>query len=109
MFILATWSESLQHFAEHPWWVGLGFLGEFIFMSRFVVQWVASERAGRSHVPVIFWYLSLGGTIMLTVYAVWRKDPVFILGQSLPCIIYFRNLVLIYRERPAIVGGPPTD
>ena len=107
MTLLADWSQSMQLFTQHPWWVGLGFLGEVVFMSRFVVQWVASERAGRSYVPVFFWYLSLAGTILLTVYAVWRMDPVFILGQSLPCVIYLRNLVLIHRERAAGTSKAP--
>jgi lipid-A-disaccharide synthase-like uncharacterized protein len=99
MLTLANWQESVQVFSKHPWWVTFGLLGEAVFMSRFVVQWLASERAGRSHVPVVFWYLSLVGTGILTVYALWRLDPVFILGQSLPGAIYVRNLVLIYRER----------
>ncbi|MCG3178021.1 MAG: hypothetical protein BIFFINMI_00344 [Phycisphaerae bacterium] len=99
MLILAESGETLRLFAEHPWWVGLGLLGELVFMARFVVQWVASERAKRSHVPVVFWYLSLLGTLIVLIYAVWRRDPVFILGQSLPVVIYFRNLVLIYRHQ----------
>jgi lipid-A-disaccharide synthase-like uncharacterized protein len=91
---------------EHPVWVTFGLVAEAIFMGRFIAQWIASERAGKSVVPVIFWYMSVLGSTMLVVYAVWRRDPVFILGQALPCIIYFRNLVLIKRERQAN-GQPP--
>lgn len=105
MSILATWSEEFKQIVTNPW-VIFGLAAQAVFMARFVVQWIASERAGRSYVPVIFWYLSLGGSTMLTVYAVWRQDPVFILGQSLACIIYFRNLVLIYRERATATKSP---
>ena len=84
-------------------WLALGFLGQACFFSRFLVQWLASERAGRSVVPRAFWYLSIaggaiaGGAIVLT-YAIWRRDPVFILGQSVGVFVYLRNLVLLHRE-----------
>jgi len=77
----------------------VGFAGQMIFASRFIVQWLASERAGKSVMPLAFWYLSICGGLMLLVYAVWRKDPVFILGQSLGVFIYSRNLILIAREK----------
>ncbi len=90
-------------------WVVFGFAAQAVFASRFVVQWVASERRGYSFVPVAFWYLSLAGTFMLAVYALHRRDPVFILGQTLNTFIYLRNLMLIYRPRavpsPAAGGG----
>ena len=79
-------------------WLVIGFLGQACFFSRFLVQWLASERAGRSVVPRAFWYLSIaGGTIVLT-YAIWRRDPVFILGQSVGLFVYLRNLILLRRE-----------
>jgi hypothetical protein len=68
---------------------------------RFIVQWIASERAGRSYVPVAFWYLSILGGSMLLSYAIYRQDVVFILGQSMGLIVYVRNLVLIRRARKA--------
>jgi lipid-A-disaccharide synthase-like uncharacterized protein len=77
----------------------LGFVAQGLFASRFLVQWIASERAKRSVVPVSFWFLSVSGGALLLVYAVLRKDPVFILGQASGLIIYSRNLYLIYRER----------
>lgn len=76
-----------------------GLAGQCVFMLRFVVQWLASERRGRSHVPIGFWYLSLTGGVMLAIYGVLDEDPVVILGQSLGLGIYTRNLVLIYRRR----------
>lgn len=79
------------------WWVTLGMSAQIAFGARFLVQWIASERAGRSYVPVAFWYLSIiGGTILFT-YAVYRQDVVFIVGQSTGLIVYIRNLVLIHR------------
>jgi lipid-A-disaccharide synthase-like uncharacterized protein len=81
------------------WWVMFGLGGQLLFTARFLVQWIASERAGRSTIPIMFWYFSLGGGITLFAYAVHRGDPVFILGQSLGVFIYLRNLWLIYAER----------
>ncbi|MGA1867979.1 MAG: lipid-A-disaccharide synthase N-terminal domain-containing protein [bacterium] len=80
-------------------WLTLGFIAQGIFAARFLVQWIASERAGRSIVPIGFWFLSISGGLLLCMYAIWRKDPVFILGQSMGVFIYSRNLCLIYRER----------
>lgn len=80
-------------------WIALGFLAQALFSARFVVQWFASERAGRSIIPVSFWYLSLGGGVLLLAYAIWRRDPVFILGQSTGSFVYFRNLYLIRKAR----------
>ena len=80
-------------------WLILGFGAQALFASRFLVQWIASEREGRSVIPVSFWFISLAGGIMLLAYAIWRKDPVFILGQTTGAFIYTRNLVLIFREK----------
>lgn len=78
-------------------WIGLGFAAQAMFGLRFIVQWLCSERAGKSVVPVVFWHFSvLGGTLMLS-YAVYRWDPVFMLGQAMGLAIYLRNLWLIYR------------
>ncbi len=81
------------------WWVMVGLGGQLMFTARFLVQWIASERAGKSVVPLAFWYLSIGGGIILFSYAIYRKDPVFILGQSMGLVIYLRNLWLIHAER----------
>src|SRR5438105_12176772 len=94
------WTDSLLNGLSDAWLV-FGFAAQAVFASRFVLQWITSERAGRSIVPTAFWYLSLVGTGMLAFYAVHRRDPVFILGQTLNSIIYVRNLMLIYRPRPS--------
>jgi lipid-A-disaccharide synthase-like uncharacterized protein len=80
-------------------WLGLGLFAQLMFTARFLVQWLASERAGKSIVPLMFWYLSIGGSVLLLVYSIHRKDPVFILGQSMGIFIYTRNLYLIRREK----------
>ena len=81
------------------WWVLIGLGGQAVFTARFLVQWIASERAGRSVVPLAFWYLSIAGGVVLFAYAVYRRDPVFILGQSMGLVIYLRNLWLIHAEK----------
>ncbi|MDG4647759.1 lipid-A-disaccharide synthase N-terminal domain-containing protein [Roseibacterium sp. SDUM158017] len=83
------------------WWVVLGLTAQVAFSMRFIIQWIASERAGRSYVPVAFWYLSILGGGMLLSYAIYREDVVFILGQSMGLIVYTRNLVLIRKSRHA--------
>lgn len=80
------------------WWVMFGLAGQLLFTARFLVQWLASEKARRSVVPVAFWYFSIGGGLILLAYAIYRKDPVFVLGQSLGVFIYARNLWLIRAE-----------
>jgi lipid-A-disaccharide synthase-like uncharacterized protein len=80
-------------------WLALGFAGQALFGSRFIVQWLASERARRSVIPLAFWYLSLAGGIVLLAYAIHLGDPVFITGQALGAFIYLRNLYFILHER----------
>jgi lipid-A-disaccharide synthase-like uncharacterized protein len=84
--------------AQFDWWVVLGFLAQALFSMRFVVQWIASERAGRSVMPTAFWIFSIGGGVLLLVYSLYRKDPVFIAGQGLGLFIYLRNLYFVMRE-----------
>ncbi len=79
-------------------WLIVGFLGQALFSARFLVQWVYSERQKQSVVPIAFWFLSLAGSFTLLAYAIHRKDPVFILGQSMGFLIYTRNLMLIRRN-----------
>lgn len=83
------------------WLYLLGFAGQSLFALRFLLQWVVSERKGESVIPIYFWYLSLIGSAIVLVYAIFRRDPVFILGQSGGFLIYIRNLMLIYRKRAA--------
>ncbi len=79
-------------------WLGIGFLGQAFFSARFLVQWIASERARRSVVPRPFWFFSVGGGLTLLAYAIYRTDPVFILGQAAGLVVYSRNLYFIYRH-----------
>jgi lipid-A-disaccharide synthase-like uncharacterized protein len=80
-------------------WLIIGFLGQGFFFMRFVVQWIASERAKKSIIPSAFWFFSVGGGTVLLIYAIYREDPVFIAGQALGLFIYFRNIFFIVRER----------
>lgn len=80
-------------------WLAIGFAGQLLFTSRFLVQWIASERSRRSVVPRAFWWFSLAGGVTLLAYALRRQDPVFAIGQASGLIIYARNLVLIGRQR----------
>lgn len=80
-------------------WLTIGFIGQALFSMRFLVQWLSSERKGRSVVPVEFWYFSLAGGATLLSYAIYRADPVFIIGQITGLFIYGRNLQLVARER----------
>ena len=76
----------------------IGFFGQGLFASRFIVQWIYSEKKGESSIPIIFWYLSILGGIGLLTYAIFRKDPVIIIGQLFGILIYLRNLILIYKK-----------
>lgn len=84
-------------------WLTIGLLGQAIFSVRFLVQWIASERRRRSVVPLAFWYFSIGGGLTLLAYAIYRRDPVFILGQSAGLFVYARNLWLIYHAPASLV------
>ncbi|HEX9794647.1 MAG TPA: lipid-A-disaccharide synthase N-terminal domain-containing protein [Planctomycetota bacterium] len=94
-------------FGDIPaWLLLLGLGGQAVFMTRFVIQWIASERAGRSVIPIAFWWTSLSGAALLFAYGIFRADPVILLGQSLGFFIYSRNLVLIRRELHPKAGPP---
>ena len=80
-------------------WLAVGFFGQALFSMRFLIQWIYSEKKKRSVIPVAFWFFSLAGGITLLIYAIYRMDPVFILGQSAGVFIYTRNLQFIARER----------
>ncbi|MGE8115406.1 lipid-A-disaccharide synthase N-terminal domain-containing protein [Pseudomonas sp. NPDC086566] len=80
-------------------WLIVGFAGQVVFTGRFVLQWLYSEFKKRSVIPVGFWYLSMLGSALLLVYAIYREDPVFIIGQSFGLVVYLRNLQLIARHQ----------
>jgi lipid-A-disaccharide synthase-like uncharacterized protein len=82
-------------------WVLFGFLGQAAFSARFIVQWIVSEKNKESTIPVAFWYLSLVGGLILVVYALYKKDPVFVIGQGSGLVVYIRNLVLIKKKQQA--------
>lgn len=86
-------------------WICFGFVGQLLFGSRFLIQWIASEKKKESFIPLAFWYLSIGGSAILLSYAIHKKDPVFILGQSTGLFVYFRNLTLIYKKGKVSVSG----
>ena len=81
-------------------WLAIGFLGQGLFFMRFFIQWLASEKKGESVIPNAFWYFSLFGGLVLFSYAIWRQDPVFMLGQGMGILIYSRNLYFIRRKTP---------
>ena len=80
-------------------WLVVGFSAQMMFTGRFVVQWIASEKKGMSYIPVSFWWLSVVGGGLLLCYAIYRRDPVYIMGQLTGQIVYTRNLILISRRR----------
>jgi len=77
-------------------WVTIGFIAQFMFSMRFIVQWLATEKARASIIPETFWYFSFAGGAMLLAYAIYRMDPVFILGQGMGLVIYARNIYFIW-------------
>ncbi len=85
-------------------WVIFGFLGQAIFAMRFLIQWIVSEKKKESFVPISFWYFSIGGGIVLLIYAIYKKDPVFMLGQASGLVVYTRNLMLIMKKRGPLPG-----
>ncbi len=91
---LAAWLSS-----QMTLWVAIGLFGQTLFMMRFLCQWISSERAGESVVPEVFWYLSLGGGLIVLAYAIHQRDLVFIISQGLGSFIYLRNIQLIWRKR----------
>jgi len=97
---LASWATG-----HLTWWTALGLVGQAMFFSRFLLQWIASERAGRSVIPVEFWLLSLVGSIILLVYSVYRKDPVFMLAFAFNGFVYVRNLMLLKRPKTPAPSG----
>ncbi|MFT6071715.1 MAG: lipid-A-disaccharide synthase-like uncharacterized protein [Alphaproteobacteria bacterium] len=101
MDILYQFFNDIINQLHDPWKI-FGIAAQSLFMMRFVVQWVASERAQKSVVPVYFWYLSILGALCLLVYGIREREIVIIMGQSLPIIIYVRNLHLIYKRNAKI-------
>ncbi len=91
--------------ADNPYWLAFGLLGNATFGSRFLVQWVASERAGESVVPLLFWYLSIAGSLVLLIYALHLRNPVFTIAFLPNCFVYLRNIALVRRKQNGDQGG----
>lgn len=89
-------------------WFVIGFLGQAFFSTRFIVQWIYSEKHRRSVIPVAFWYFSLAGGATLLAYAIHREDPVFIVGQAGGLVVYSRNLYFIWSEHRSNSDGDPS-
>jgi lipid-A-disaccharide synthase-like uncharacterized protein len=106
--MLGQWWTSTP-FSEKAW-LGVGFVAQLMFSMRFIVQWIASERARRSIVPETFWYFSLFGGALLLAYAIYRLDPVFMLGQAMGLVIYARNIYFIrtHHMSAAATAAPRT-
>jgi len=85
--------------AKFDFWLAFGMAAQLVFGARFLVQWIYSERAGRSVVPMAFWFFSVGGGLMTLVYGIVKREPVIILGQALPTVIYVRNIMSILKSR----------
>lgn len=85
-------------------WVVFGFLGQAIFAARFIIQWIVSEKKKESFVPLSFWYFSIAGGVVLLIYAIYKKDPVFMLGQASGLVVYTRNLMLIRKKKNSTPG-----
>jgi lipid-A-disaccharide synthase-like uncharacterized protein len=84
--------------AKFDFWLAFGLVAQLLFTARFLVQWISSERAGQSVVPMAFWFFSMGGGLMTLVYGVVKREPVIIIGQALATVIYVRNIMLILKN-----------
>ncbi len=98
-----TWGSLVQWWHNTPnaelAWIAVGLVAQLMFSMRFLIQWIATERARTSIVPEMFWYFSFAGGAMLLAYAIYRLDPVFILGQATGLLIYSRNIYFIWLKR----------
>jgi lipid-A-disaccharide synthase-like uncharacterized protein len=88
--------------AKFDFWLAFGLVAQLLFTARFLVQWISSERAGKSVVPMAFWFFSMGGGLMTLVYGAVKREPVIILGQAMATIIYIRNIMLILKSRARV-------
>jgi len=91
--------------AKFDFWLVFGLAAQLVFAARFLVQWISSERAGKSVIPFAFWILSVTGGLMTLLYGLVKREPVIIVGQGLATFIYVRNIMLIFRERDRRQGG----
>jgi lipid-A-disaccharide synthase-like uncharacterized protein len=95
--------------AKFDFWLLFGIVAQLLFAGRFLVQWIASERVGKSVIPFAFWLFSMGGGLMTLTYGLVKREPVIIFGQGLAVIIYIRNIMLIMKERKQPSSGADPD
>src|ERR1700739_5116145 len=88
--------------AKFDFWLAFGLIAQLLFTARFLVQWISSERAGQSVVPMAFWFFSMGGGLMTLVYGIAKREPGIILGQAMATVIYVRNIMLILKNRASV-------
>ena len=98
--LLAKLRDEIQK--EGVVWLSVGYIGQMVFFGRFFVQWVVSERRGQSVIPISFWFLSIIGSFVLLIYAIHRRDPVFIPAQAFGFVVYVRNLMLLKKTPPGV-------
>jgi len=97
--------DFISFSTEEMVWLGIGFFGQSLFFSRWVLQWFVSEKKSESQIPVSFWYMSLAGSVIVLAYAIHKVDLVFIAGQSVGTLVYVRNLILIHRAKERVKSG----
>jgi lipid-A-disaccharide synthase-like uncharacterized protein len=103
--MLIQYGQALHNYfydvfvAKFDFWLAFGLVAQLAFAARFLVQWIASERAGKSVVPMAFWFFSIAGGLMTLLYGIVKREPVIIFGQLLANIIYVRNVMLIVKNR----------
>jgi lipid-A-disaccharide synthase-like uncharacterized protein len=103
--MLLAFSHGLRDYlwdvfvARFDFWLAFGIVAQLLFTARFIVQWIASEKAGRSVMPMAFWVFSITGGMMTLVYGLVKREPIIILGQALAVGIYVRNIMFVIRER----------
>jgi lipid-A-disaccharide synthase-like uncharacterized protein len=109
--LAVTWIGREHRFLGLDWsWLDLlGLAGQLIFSFRFITQWIASEKRGESYIPVSFWYWSIAGSIVLTVYWFFKRSPIGIIANLPNCLIYLRNLHLIQKRKLAPTAAVPTQ
>ncbi len=102
--MLIHWGQELSDYiydvfiAKFDFWLAFGLIAQLFFTARFLVQWISSERAGKSVIPMAFWFFSIGGGLMTLVYGIAKREPIIILGQGLATVIYIRNIMLIVKN-----------
>ncbi|MGL4324270.1 MAG: lipid-A-disaccharide synthase N-terminal domain-containing protein [Beijerinckiaceae bacterium] len=103
--MLVAFSDSILNYlydvfvAKFDFWLAFGIVAQLLFTARFIVQWLASEKAGASVMPLAFWFFSMAGGLMTLVYGIVKREPVIIMGQAFAVFIYIRNLMLIFKKK----------